>query len=427
MKKLSFIISLLLFVPLLLNGQTVLSLKVDDAITQATADFIERGINKAGNENAVCLVIQLNTPGGLLTATRDIVGTILDAPVPVIVYVSPSGARAASAGVFITLSANIAAMAPGTNIGAAHPVNLQGGMDSVMSEKVTNDAAAFIRTIAEKRQRNLQWAENAVRNSISITENEALDKNVINLIAPNIRSLLQQVNGKQVTTSTGTVILDTKDASVETMEMGFSEKLVSMLSNPNIMYILLLLGIFGILFEFFNPGAILPGVIGVICLILSFYSMSVLPINYAGLALIIFAIILFILEVKIVSHGLLAIGGIICLFLGSIMLIQTPSGLSYMKISLSVIIPAVIITAAFFLFIIGFGLKAQKAKVTTGEKAFIGKTGITLNTLDPIGTIRIYGEIWKAESVAGTIKEGQKVRVTEVEGLKVFVEPAEGS
>jgi membrane-bound serine protease (ClpP class) len=200
-----------------------------------------------------------------------------------------------------------------------------------------------------------------------------------------------------------------------------------MLSNPNIMYILLLLGIFGILFEFFNPGAIFPGIIGVICLILSFYSMSVLPINYAGLALIIFAIILFILEVKIVSHGLLAIGGIVCLFLGSIMLIQTPSGLSYMKISLSVIITSVIVTAAFFLFIIGLGLKAQKAKVVTGEKAFIGKTGITLSTLDPIGTIRIYGEIWKAESVAGTIKEGQNVRVTEVEGLKVFVEPAEAS
>lgn len=413
---------LLLAFPLLLSAQKVVSLRVDQAITPVTADYIHRGIEKASAENAACLLIHLNTPGGLLSSTRQIVGDILESPVPVIVYVSPGGARAGSAGVFITLSAHVAAMAPGTNIGAAHPVNMHGTMDSVMSKKVTNDAMAFIRSVAEKRNRNIKWAQEAISNSVSITEKEALDSNVINLIAANTRDLLNQINGDTVLLASSTVTLHTKNASIEEIGMDFTEKMLAVISDPNLMYILLLLGIFGIMFEFFNPGAIFPGVIGGISLILAFYSMSALPVNYAGVALIGLAIVLFILEIKIVSHGVLAIGGIVALLLGSLMLIRTGPGLEYARISLTVIIFSVIITAAFFLFVIGLGLKAQKSRVLTGIEGFTGETGIAMTDLSPFGKVHVHGERWNAESVSGVIAQGETVRVTGIENLKIFVE-----
>lgn len=413
----------LLFLPYGLFAQTVISIKIDGTINPVTADFIHDGIEKATKEKAVCLLIHLNTPGGLLKSTRVIVSDMLDSPVPIIVYVSPGGAHAGSAGVFITLAANIAAMAPGTNIGAAHPVALQAAMDSTMNEKTTNDAAAFIRAIAEKRNRNLRWAENAVRRSYSYSETEALEDSVIDLIAKNEQDLLNKVDGKQVELNSATVTLRTKNASVESLTMGFVEKLLNVISDPNIAYILLLLGMYGIMFELYSPGAILPGIVGVISLILAFYSMHSLPINYAGLALIIFGIILFLLEIKIVSHGLLAIGGVISLLLGSMMLIRSGSSLEMVKISRSVIFAATAVSALFFLFVLGFGIRAQRLKVVTGIEAMIGDTGETLDILNPSGTVKLRGETWNAQSLTGVIEKGKKVRIKEMKNLKLYVEP----
>ena len=338
-------------------------------------------------------------------------------------YVAPAGAHAGSAGVFITLAAHVAAMAPGTNIGAAHPVELQGSPDTIMNEKSTNDAVAFIKSIAGKRNRNLQWAEDAVRNSIAITEREALENNVIDLVAVNMNDLMNRIDGRKIELSSGTVTLHTKDARIVGVEMSALEKMLNLLSDPNIAYILLMLGFYGILFELYNPGAILPGIVGVISLILAFYSMHTLPVNYAGLALIIFAIVLFILEIKMATNGVLAIGGVVSLLLGSFMLIQSDSSLEFVKISRSVIYSTVVITALFFLFIIGLGLKAQRAKPVTGIEGLTGEIGETLEALSPIGYVRVHGERWKAESLAGAIEKGRKVRVVRLEGLKLFVEP----
>jgi membrane-bound serine protease (ClpP class) len=414
------------FLFLILNSaiaQTVVSMKIDGSINPVSADFIRNGIEKARKENAECLLIHLNTPGGLLKSTRVIVSDMLASPVPVVVYVSPGGAHAGSAGVFITLAANIAAMAPGTNIGAAHPVTLQAQMDTTMNEKATNDAAAFIRTIAEKRNRNIAWAERAVRRSYSYTETEALEDSVIDLIAKNEQELLKMIDGKTVELSSGAKTLHTSSATIAEYKMSIWEKLLDILSDPNIAYILLLLGMYGILFELYNPGAILPGIVGVIALILAFYSMHTLPINYAGLALIIFAIILFLLELKIVSHGLLAIGGIISLLLGSMMLVKSGSSLEFVRISRSVIISATVVTALFFFFVIGFGMKAQRSKVVTGIEGLTGATGEVMEMLAPTGTIKVQGEIWNAESIAGNIGKGEKVRIKEMKNLKLYVEP----
>jgi len=413
---------LLLVTPWPLYAQKVLSLYLDATINPATADFIHRAIEKAKTDQATCLLIHLNTPGGLLKSTRVIVSDILESNVPVIVYVSPGGAHAGSAGVFITMAAHIAAMAPGTNIGAAHPVSTQGQMDTIMSEKATNDAMAFIRTIAAKRERNVEWAAQAVRSSVSITEKEALENNVINLIAANEQELLNNIDGKTVTVSTGTTVLHTKNASVEVLEMGWGEKMLNILSDPNVAYILFLLGLYGLIFELYNPGAIFPGIIGGICIILALYTMHTLPVNYAGLALIVFGIILFLLEIKIVSHGLLAIGGVISLLLGSMMLIRTNQAWSIASLSWSVIITAVGISSLFFLFVVGMGLKAQRAKPVTGLEAMIGEIGHAISELNPAGTVRMHGEIWRAISPAGLIPEGKKVIVTGIHNLTLQVD-----
>ncbi len=398
-------------------------MKIDGSINPVSADFIRNGIEKARSEKAECLIIQLNTPGGLLKSTRVIVSDMLQSPVPVIVYVSPGGAHAGSAGVFITLAAHIAAMAPGTNIGAAHPVMMQGQMDTTMNEKTTNDAAAFIRTIAEKRHRNMVWAERAVRRSYSYSETEALQDSVIDLVVKNEEELLRMIDGRIIDLGSGTKTLHTLSATIIKHKMSIWEKILDIISDPNIAYILLLLGMYGILFELYNPGAILPGIVGVIALILAFYSMHTLPINYAGLALIIFAVILFLLEIKIISHGLLAIGGIISLLLGSMMLIKSGSSLEFVRISRSVIISATALSALFFLFIIGFGIKAQRLKVVTGLEGMIGTTGVVGDALAPTGTVIVQGEIWSAVSLSGNIDQGAKVLIKEIKNLKLYVEP----
>ena len=426
--KLILLYCLFLFLfPPVIDAQTVISMKIDGTINPASADFIQTGIEKAAREKAECIIIHLNTPGGLLKSTRMIVSDILESSVPVIVYVSPGGAQAGSAGVFITLAAHIAAMAPGTNIGAAHPVTLQNQMDSTMNEKVTNDAAAFIRSIAEKRHHNIEWAENAVRKSFAYSETEALEDSAIDIIAKSETELLAKIDGKIVELSSGTKTLHTASAIVKEHKMSVWEKILNIISDPNIAYILFLLGLYGCMFELYNPGAILPGIVGVIALILALYSMHTLPINYAGLALIIFAVILFLLEIKIVSHGLLAIGGIISLLLGSMMLIRSNSSLEMVKISRSIIFSATIVSALFFLFVVGLGIKAQRRKVVTGIEGLVGDIGEVMEALSPIGIIKVQGEIWNAESLSGTINKGEKVRIKEMKNLKLFVEKINNS
>jgi membrane-bound serine protease (ClpP class) len=410
-----------LFLPFTTMAQKIIVIDIDGTINPASAGYIERGIETAEKENASCLIITLNTPGGLLKSTRVIVANMIKSSVPIVVFVSPSGAHAGSAGVFITLAANVAAMAPGTNIGAAHPVSMGSGSDSTMNEKSTNDAVAFVRTIAEKRNRNAQWAENAVRKSYSITETEALNLKVIDFIANNTNDLLQKINGRTVEVSTGAKTITTTGATVKNVEMSFVEKLLNILSDPNLAYILMMIGFYGLLFELYSPGAIFPGVIGVIALILAFYSLHTLPINYAGLALIVFGIILFILEIKIISHGLLAIGGTISLLLGSMMLIRKIPNMEFLRISWGVIIPTVAVTALFFLFVIGAGLRAQRAKATTGVEGIIGETGVALDNLSPTGSVLVHGEIWTAEALTGNVEKGQKIRVTGIENLRLKV------
>jgi membrane-bound serine protease (ClpP class) len=408
--------------PLLLSAQKVISIKIDGAINPVVAGYIHRSIEKATFENATCILIHLNTPGGLLKSTRNIVGDILASPIPVIVYVSPAGAHAGSAGVFITLAADIAVMTPGTNIGAAHPVTLQGSPDSVMNSKSTNDAAAFIRTIAEHRKRNLEWAEDAVRQSVAITDNEALQKKIIDLIALNDQELLDRVDGKWILRDSTRFQIHTRGAVIQTLEMGFTEKLLNIVSDPDVSYILLMLGLMGLLFELFNPGAIFPGIIGVISLILSFYALNTLPVNYAGLALIVFGVILLLLEIKIVSHGMLAIGGITALLIGSLMLVRPGSDMEVMRISRTLIISTVTVTAGFFLFVIGMGLKAQRRTPVTGMQAMIGKIAIANDLLNPSGKVNIQGEIWNAISISGMVAVGEKLRVKEVKNLTLYVE-----
>ena len=424
-RVLFFVFTFLL--PFSAHSQTVVSMKIDGTINPLTSAFIHKGIEKAKADKAECLIIYLNTPGGLLKSTRVIVSDILSSSVPVVVYVFPEGAHAGSAGVFITLAAHVAAMAPGTNIGAAHPVNLQGQTDSVMNEKATNDAAAFIRSIAEKRNRNLKWAEEAVRNSISITGKEALEKNVIDLIALSEQDLLEKLDGRTVALNSADKTLRTRNARIIKFEMTASERILNLISDPSVAYILMLIGIYGIMFELYSPGAILPGIVGVISLILAFYSLHTLPVNYAGLALIVFAMVLFLLEIKIVSHGLLAVGGVISMVLGSMMLFKGGSPLEVIRISGSVILSATIFSTLFFLLIITLGLKAQRTKPVTGAEGIIDEVGETLNSLNPIGNVRVHGEVWNAESTGGNINKGEKVKVVAIRNLKLFVERLSGS
>lgn len=420
--KLKTVFFLVLLVPIMSSGQTILSIRVKGGINPSSAEYIQNSIRQAEKEKSEALLIHLNTPGGLVTSTRDIVSAMLRSSIPIIVYVNPEGAHAGSAGVFITLAANVAAMAPGTNIGAAHPVTLQGSPDSTMNEKMQNDAAAFIKTIAEKRNRNVEWAEEAVRKSVSITEREALEKNVIDYIALNDAILLKLADGKEVTTAAGKHTLNTETAKIREVKMGFFQRILDRISDPNVAYILLMLGFYGIMFELMNPGAILPGIAGVIFLIFAFYSMNTMPVNYAGIGLIIFAIILFLLEIKITSHGMLAAGGILSLLLGSFILFRESPEENVVSLSTTLVITTTVVTALFFLFVAGMGLKAQRAKPVTGLAAMIGKTGNVLEPIAPSGIISVNGETWKAESMGANIERGEKVIVTGTKNLTLIVD-----
>jgi len=395
-------------------------LKINDAITPAIADFIKRGIEQSVKDKAECLIIQMDTPGGLDLSMRDIIKEMMNADIPIVVYVAPSGARAASAGVFITLASDIAVMAPGTNIGAAHPVAVGGGkMDRTMAEKVVNDAVAYIESIAEKKGRNVKWAAKAVRESVSITETEALKIKIIDLIAKDVDDLLAKIDGKTVEKSRRTLKLATKGLKTNRVEMGFRESFLATLSNPNIAYILMMIGLAGLYFELSNPGAVFPGVIGGICLILAFFAFRTLPVNYAGILLILLGIFLFIAEIKIASYGLLSVGGVISLALGSIMLFDSP--LPFLRASLTVIIPTVLVAAGFFIFAVTMTVKAHRAKPATGKEGLLGEVGKATTRIDPEGKVFVHGEFWNAYA-DGVIEEGQKIRVVKAEGLMVKVE-----
>lgn len=397
----------------------VVVITVNGVINPVSAEYIIKGIKRAVKKNSEAIIIELDTPGGLDTSMRNIVKEIIGSDIPVIVYVAPSGARAASAGVFITLAAHIAAMAPGTNIGAAHPVALGEKMDKTMAEKVTNDAVAYIKSIAEKRGRNVRWAEDAVRKSISVTETEALKEHIIDLVSKDINSLLNSIDGRRVQTPIGEKVLRTRNAVVNREEMSLRLKILSLISDPNVAYILMLLGFYGLFFELTNPGAIFPGVIGGICLILAFYAFQTLPVNYAGLLLIILAIILFILEVKIVSHGILTIGGVIAMVIGSLMLFESPG--PFLRLSIYIILPAVIVTAIFFILTIGLALKAYRRRPVTGTEGLVGEKGIAKTDITGEGGLVLaHGEIWQAFSDE-RIEKGDKIVVESVKGLKIKV------
>ncbi len=402
----------------------VILIDIKSGIGPATADYIQSSIGYAEEQKAEALIIRLNTPGGLLESTRDIVSDLLSSEVPVVVYVAPAGARAGSAGVFITLAANVAVMSSGTNIGAAHPVGLGGESDTnqAMTAKVTNDASAFMRSIAKKRNRNVGWAEMTVRKSIAATENEALDSGAIDFICPDIDSLLITLNGLIVELPSGTFTINTNNAEIENYEQSWRIKLLGVISDPNIAYILLMLGIYGIFFELYNPGAIFPGVIGGIAIILAAYSLQMLPINYAGLALILLAVVLFLLEIKVPSYGLLTIGGVVSVLLGSMMLIEPASELEFVSISMSLIITIVILTTLFFVFIAALGLKAQSRKGASGKEAMVGEEGLSLSDFDSKtkGKVKVHGEIWKAIAEDDII-EGQEIVVLSINNMTLKV------
>jgi len=395
-------------------------IRINAAITPPVADYILQSLDGAVKTRSDGLVILLDTPGGLDLAMRDIVKGILGAPLPVIVYVSPSGARAASAGMIITLAAHVAAMAPGTNIGAAHPVGIGigGGGDKIMMEKVENDAVAYAISIAKQKGRNEEWVEKAVRKSESIPADQALQIRVVDWVAKDLNTLLEQLHDREVRVQENMRMLKTKGATLREIAMSPRQKILTILSDPNIAYILFLLGIAGLYFELAHPGAILPGVIGGISLIMSFFAMQTLPVNYAGIALILFALILFIAEIKIISHGLLSVGGIISLLLGSLLLFDSPD--PALRVSLKVMIPTLIIVSTFFIFIVSLVVKAQMRKKHTGPDELIGSEGIAVTDIFENGKTFIRGEYWEAWSEIPVAK-GKKVTVEHIEGLKIKV------
>ena len=405
-----------------MSKRQIYIIKVNDAIGPGVADFLKTGIEKANDDRAACLIIELDTPGGLAESMRVIVKAILASSVPVIVYVAPGGARAASAGVMITMAADVAAMAPGTNIGAAHPVGAGGkDIDGKMSEKVINDMVAQAKSVAERRGRNAKWVEDAIRESVSVTETEALKENIIDLIANNTDDLIEQLNGREIK-DRGTLTFD--DVNKIVLKETLRTKILRTISNPNIAYILMMIGLAGLYFELSHPGAIFPGVIGGISLILAFFALQTLPVNYAGILLIVLAIIFFIMEMKITSYGLLSIAGIVSLLLGSLMLFEgdTPG----MKLSLQVLLPTIIVISGFFVAVASLVFRAQMAKPATGSGGLIGEIGIVKKPLTPEGKVFVHGELWNARSKE-PLDEDTKVRVVKVVNLILEVESAEDS
>lgn len=458
-----FIILSFFVIPVILHNKTIAKtnhvniVRIKDySINPITADYITKAIDISYSDNAECLIIELDTPGGLLDSTRTIVKKMLSSKVPVVVYIYPGGSRAGSAGVFITYASHVAAMAPSTNIGAAHPVKLGGRSRStwsaikdlidsflkrgkednaqeeeqkrteteetsdIVADKILNDTIAFVKTLARKRNRNEEWAERSVSESLSITEEEALKNNIIEIIAKDEQDLLEQLDGKTVLIDNKKRTLNIKYSLIHYIDMNFRQRFLNVLANPNIAYILLLLGFYGLLYEVTHPGIGFPGIAGAICIILAFFSMQTLPTNYAGLALIILAVILFIAEVKAPGFGLLTLGGIVCMVLGSLILFESPSRI--MRVSLTLVISFSLATAFITVFLVGAVVRAHKTKIVSGKEGLIGEIGQAETNINigKVGKIFVHGEIWDATS-SEDIKIGENIKVVKVEGMKLVV------
>ena len=403
---------------------TIVVLNIKGVITPVLAEYISRGIENAEDSYATVCIIQMDTPGGLDTSMRDIVQDIVNARIPVVVYVSPSGARAASAGVFITMAAHVAVMAPNTAIGAASPVAIgpegEQQMSETMQEKILNDAAAYIRSLAESHGRNVEWAEEAVREAVSATEREALELNVIDMIAPDLDSLISKLDGREVTLLDGRVVtIDTQGVTTQNVNMSAIESFLYAIGDPNIAFLLLSLATLGIFIEIMNPGLIFPGVVGAICGILAFYSLGQLPVNIAGVLLIVLAFGLFIAEIFTTSFGLLTGGGIVALVFGALILFPRESVVFSINPWLIGIVTAII--ALVFVFVISHIVRAHHRQPTTGREEFMGKTATVKVALNPEGTVLFKGERWTAISDEGNIKPGEEVVITKYEDLKLRV------
>jgi membrane-bound serine protease (ClpP class) len=404
----------------------VIVMRMEGVIAPPNAEYFARTLRLARERGAQLLVVELDTPGGLMSSMEDIVKAILASDIPVAVYVSPSGAKAGSAGTFITVAAHIAAMAPGTSIGAAHPVSATGeDVPGAMEKKVTNYAASYIRSLAEQRGRNADWAELAVRESAAISEKQALEKRVIDLVAPNLNALLEKIDGRTVKLPQRTVVLKTREAPVQRSEMVLRERLLHVLVNPNVLAILGVLALYGLIAEIQNPGAIFPGVIGAISLLLMLYGFSVLPVSWAGIALLVLAVILFIADAFAPSHGVLTLGGAISMLLGLLMLFETPD--PALRVSWVVALTLTALTSLFFLFIVAAGIRAQQARRVTGMEAMKGAVAVARTDIAPCGKIFYDGAYWNAVTEGESIKAGERVVIERMEGLTAVVRKEEAT
>ena len=400
------------------KGGEVRIIELEGPINPGAAAFLTRGLEDAQKGGAQLIVIRLDTPGGLVPSMRTMVKGIMNSTVPVVVYVAPKGAGAASAGVMITVSAHVAAMAPGTNIGAAHPVGAGGkDIDKDMSEKVVNDMASYGRGIAQDKGKNADWVEKAIRESVSITAEEAVEKKVVDLVAADIDELLKLLDGREIDLKQGKVTLKTKDLEKTYYEPGFRDAVLRVISDPNIAYILMMIGLAGLYFELAHPGAVFPGVIGAISLILAFYSFQTLPVNYAGLLLIALAVIFFIAEIKVASYGVLSLGGIVSLTLGSIMLFED------VGVSLRLMAPTIVLIGGFFVIVSTLAFRAYHSKPQSGIEGLVGEVGVVKKPLDPEGLVFVHGEYWRAVS-GEKLEPGEMVVVEEVTGLLLKVRKA---
>jgi membrane-bound serine protease (ClpP class) len=421
--KKNFLIFSLIFILPAISAASILKITVDAPIHPITSEYIRKTIDRAEKENARLIIINFNTPGGLDTSMREIIERILSSKTPVAAYVTPSGARAASAGFLIAIACDIFAMSPGTNTGAAHPVGISitgQPMEKTSEDKATNDAVAYIKTIAEKRGRNVRLAEDAVRKSFSYTEKESLEGKLIDLIAKNEQEIIEHFDGKKIKRFDGREeLLELKDSPIVEIPMTARQKFLLTISNPNLAYILLMIGLLGLYFEFSNPGAILPGIVGGICLLIAIFSFQILPINYVALLLIILAVALFILEIKVNSHGILSFGGIISMVIGSIMLIKAP--IPELRPSLNFIIPMALGLSLIFIFLVYITVKAHMRRVMTGKEGLVGEIGVAQSDLMPEGKVFVHGELWNAEATE-KITKGTKVKILEVmNNLKIRV------